>query len=126
MIDILVLEHDDEVASILFGIFRDAGFHCEIARSSGRPIEELAKVIEGYDPRVIMYDMGPPPYRWAFDKWNLLSDRPECQGRKFIITTTEPHANLRIAPHKQPIVGHVIIKPSSLDDLVSAVRTSLT
>lgn len=88
MIDVVILNHDSEVLAGLAEIITSIGFSTAREHTEGASLLQLAKFIREADPRVVVYDLGEPPYAPAIQRFRGLVNEPGCERRAYIITTS--------------------------------------
>lgn len=119
MLDVVVINHDPDVLEALAAALEDDGL--TVAKSDARrSAEELANLVREQDPRVVVYDLGPPPVDPAVEKWRNLCQQPGAR-RPYVITTTYP---CQFDPHPCA-VECVLLKPMTFDDVNAAVRRAM-
>jgi DNA-binding response OmpR family regulator len=119
MVDVVVLNHDQEVLEALAEAVEVAGFSVATRHAVG-PVEELAAFIRRHDPGAVVYDLGPPPVESSLQKWRTLCRLPGA-GRAYVITTSFP-VKLEL---EGCMVDSVLLKPLGFDAVGAAVRRAL-
>lgn len=87
MIDVAILNHDSEVLAGLAEAISAIGFTTAREHTEGATLSALAKFIREADPKVVVYDLGEPPYAPAIQRWRGLVNEPGCERRAYVITT---------------------------------------
>ncbi len=84
---------------------------------------DFAGFLAEHNPQVVIYDI-PPPYDRSWLFFQHLRSLPSMQGRKFVLTSTNPQRVQQIAHPDQPVY-EIIGKPYDLQVIVDAVRKAL-
>jgi DNA-binding NtrC family response regulator len=84
---------------------------------------DFAGFLSEHDPKVIIYDV-PPPYDRSWLFFEHLRNLPSMQGRKFVVTSTNPQRVQQIVQPDRPIF-EIIGKPYDLQMIIDAVRKAL-
>jgi hypothetical protein len=87
--------------------------------AQGTP-DELAAFIREHDPKVVVYDLGPPPLEPAVEKWRELCQQPGAH-RRYVLTCAN---QCELDPHPC-MLECVLLKPFGLDDVTTAVRRAM-
>jgi len=118
-VDVVVMNHDVEVLEALAMAVEAAGF--TVAKQYARgPVDELAAFIRQQDPKVVVYDFGPPPADLAVEKWRDLCRQPGA-SRAYVLTTTYAHD----LDGDAAIVECILLKPMTFDQVAEAVRRAM-
>src|SRR5579862_7422277 len=111
MTDVLVLETDHDILECMVSGLQDAGFN--VVGKLVQDIDDLTSQlghVAALCPKVVIYDLGPPPPRIQMARWLRLLQHPmthtEC-GPTYIIVTT--NCKLPLEPQGQRYM--MIIKP---------------
>lgn len=89
------------------------------ARLAQGVVDELAAFVRARNPRVVVYDLGPPPVDDAVEKWRELS-RQLGTNRAYVLTTTyDDKLELDPGPCK---VECILPKPVAFEDVAAAVH----
>jgi CheY-like chemotaxis protein len=119
---VAVFNTNDDVVELLRMVIEQAGFAVVTGHIDDikRGQLDLQTFVEQHDPKVIVYDIGPPYDRsWTF--LEHLRNRPPLQGRQFVLTTTNI-ARVREAVGPAENVFEIVGKPFDLDVIVRAVK----
>lgn len=76
-----------------------------------------------HDPQVIIYDI-PPPYDRSWLFLEHLRGMPVMDGRRFVLTSTNPTRVQQVAQPGEPIL-EIIGKPYDLQIIIDAVKKEL-
>jgi CheY-like chemotaxis protein len=124
---VAVLNTSDDTVEMLRILLENEGFlvvSAHIARLR-RGQATLEDHIAQHDPKVVIYDLAPP-----YDKsWMFLEhvrNHPSMNGRRFVLTSTNPQRVFQLAANSKGETIHEIIgKPYDLDEIVTAVKKAL-
>jgi hypothetical protein len=122
---VAILNSNDDTVEMLRMMIESEGMVAVSAHVSDlrRGQFDFAGFLAEHDPRVIIYDVIPPYDRsWAF--FQHLRAMPTMQGRRFVLTSTNPERVMQIAEPAQPVY-EIIGKPYDLQVIVDAVKQAL-
>lgn len=119
MVDVVVINHDVDVLDALATAIESAGFKVAKRQAQER-LDQLVAFVREQDPRVVVYDLGPPPVESAIEKWRDLCRQPGA-NRPYVITTTYA---CELAPHAC-MVECVLLKPMTLHEVTEAVHRAM-
>jgi DNA-binding NtrC family response regulator len=120
MVDVVVMNHDVDVLEAMATAVEAAGFTVA-KRYAQEPVDELAAFIRQQDPKVIVYDFGPPPAELAVEKWRDLSRQPGA-SRAYVLTATYVH-NLDA---DATTFECILLKPTTFDEVAAAIRRAIS
>lgn len=119
MADVVLINHDPDVLDALAAAVEGAGF-IVAARHAQGTADELAAFIREQDPRVVIFDLGPPPLEPAIQKCQELCQLPGAH-RPYVLTTSTV---CELPPHPC-MLETVLLKPFTLDDVMAAVQRAM-
>jgi hypothetical protein len=119
MVDVVVMNHDVDVLDAMATAVEAAGFTVAKRYAHG-PVDQLAAFIRQQDPKVIVYDFGPPPAELAVEKWRDLSRQPGA-GRAYVLTATYAHG----LDADVEMVECVLLKPTTFEAVAAAIRRAM-
>lgn len=122
---VAVLNSTQDVIELLQQCLEDEGFNVVggLIPQFKRGHRNLVTFIEEHDPTLIVYDL-PPPYEGNLHFLEMVKNMKVMEGRKFLYTTTNKEALLRIAEKKIDAI-EIIGKPMDLEELIQAVKKAL-
>lgn len=118
-VDVVVMNHDRDVLDAMRSVVEAEGFTVA-TRQACEPVEALAAFVRERDPRVVVYDLGPPPVEGALAKWRDLCRQPGAD-RPYVVTST---FRCELDPHPC-MVECVLLKPLTMGDMTAAVRRAM-
>ncbi|MDQ3486283.1 MAG: hypothetical protein M3468_00950 [Acidobacteriota bacterium] len=80
--------------------------------------------LEEHDPQVVIYDI-PPPYDRSWLFLEHMRSLPSMQGRKLVLTSTNPARVHEVVEHAREPILEIIGKPYDLQLIVEAVKQAL-
>jgi DNA-binding NarL/FixJ family response regulator len=113
------MNHDVDVLDAMALAVEAAGFTVAKHYAKG-PVDQLAAFIRQQDPKVVVYDFGPPPVDRAVEKWRDLCRQPGAT-RAYVLTTTYAHE----LDGDAAMVECVLLKPMTFDQVAGAVRRAM-
>jgi CheY-like chemotaxis protein len=119
---VAVFNTNDDLVELLRMLIEQAGFAVVTGHIDDikRGKLDLQAFVTQHDPKVILYDVGPPYDRnWMFLE-HLRRQEP-LKGRQFVLTTTNL-ARVREAVGPAENVYEIVGKPFDLDVIVRAVK----
>lgn len=119
MADVVVINHDLDVLEALATVIESEGYTIARRHGQGSP-DQLAAFIREHDPRVVVYDMGPPPLEDAVERWRQLCQQPGAH-RPYVLTTSNA---CTLDPHPCMLEA-VLMQPLDIGDVLTAVRRAL-
>jgi CheY-like chemotaxis protein len=120
MVDVVVMNHDDDTLLGLSLALQDCGY-TTAARHAQGALEDLASFIRIHEPRVVVYDLGRPPWEDGIEKWRALCRQPGAHG-PYVITTTNAALQLEPSPC---FASTVLLKPVGFDEVAEAVKKAM-
>jgi hypothetical protein len=122
---VAVLNSNDDTVEMLAMMLEAEGMVAVTAHVSDlrRGKFDFGGFVSEHDPKVIIYDI-PPPYDRSWLFFEHLRGLPSMQGRKFVLTSTNPQRVQQIAHPDQPVY-EIIGKPYDLQMIIDAVRKAL-
>jgi CheY-like chemotaxis protein len=122
---VAILNTNDDTVEMLRMLLESEGLVAVSAHTSAirRGELEFGAYLEEHDPKVIIYDV-PPPYDRSWLMYRHLRAQPAANGRKFVVTSTNPARLQQIANPDQEVL-EVIGKPYDLQVIVDAVKKAL-
>lgn len=122
---VAVLNSNDDTVEMLAMLLEAEGMVAVTAHVSDlrRGKFDFGGFVSEHDPKVIIYDV-PPPYDRSWLFFEHLRGLPSMQGRKFVLTSTNPQRVQQIAHPDQPVY-EIIGKPYDLQMIIDAVRKAL-
>jgi DNA-binding NarL/FixJ family response regulator len=122
---VAVLNSNDDTVEMLAAMLEFEGMVAVTAHISDlkRGQFDFGAFLKEHNPRVIIYDI-PPPYDRSWLFYEHLRSLPSMQGRKFVLTSTNPARVQQTAKTNDPIL-EIIGKPYDLKVIVDAVREAL-
>lgn len=122
---VAILNSNDDTVEMLAMMLESEGMVAVTGHVSDlrRGKFDFAGFLSEHDPKVIIYDI-PPPYDRSWLFFQHLRSLPSMQGRKFVLTSTNPQRLQQIADPDQPVF-EIIGKPYDLRIIIDAVRKGL-
>jgi CheY-like chemotaxis protein len=119
---VAIFNTSDDVVELLRLAIEPAGFAVVLGHVDEikRGALDLLSFVQQHDPKVIVYDVGPP-YEQSWRFLEHLRNRPPLQGRQFVLTTTNV-ARVREAVGPAENIYEIVGKPYDLDAIVRAVK----
>lgn len=122
---VAVLNSNDDTVEMLRTLLESEGMVAVTAHIADlrRGQFDFGGFLQEHDPRVIIYDI-PPPYDRSWLFYEHLRTLPSMQGRRFVLTSTNPPRVQQVANTTAPIL-EIIGKPYDLQMIIDAVRKAL-
>jgi hypothetical protein len=122
---VAILNTNDDTVEMLRTMLETEGIVAVSAHVSDlrRAALDFGGFLAEHDPRVIIYDV-PPPYDRSWLFFEHLRALPAMNGRRFVITSTNPARVQQVADPDQPIL-EIIGKPYDLQLIIEAVKKGL-
>ena len=119
MIDILILDHDEDVRTVMKAVLETNLFKVETLSIRHLLVEDIAKAILTFDPKVVLYDLGPPPLTQSFDRWQQVVSKLYPKDTAFILMTSNPWLF-----GKAPMcrIRMLLPRPVGLNELTKAIQ----
>ncbi|HEX8791190.1 MAG TPA: hypothetical protein VF765_09610, partial [Polyangiaceae bacterium] len=108
-----------DVLDALATVIGSAG-HSVVTRQGPDSVDHLAAFIREQDPRVVIFDLGPPPTEIAVEKWRELCQQHGAH-RPYVLTTTTA---CTLDPHPCMLEA-VLLQPLALGDVIAAIRRAM-
>jgi DNA-binding NtrC family response regulator len=122
---VAILNSNDDTVEMLRMMLESEGLVAVSAHVSAmrRGAFDFSGFIAEHDPQVVIYDIIPPYDRaWMF--FQHLRSMSIMQGRKFVLTSTNPERVQQNSNPGQPVY-EIIGKPYDLQVIVDAVKRGL-
>lgn len=87
MIDVAIIDRDDTALWLLSQIVQELGYTVKALHLCGVVDEVVCRFIRETQPRLVIYDLGPPPVDEAIARWQRICAAPGCSHMHYIITT---------------------------------------
>jgi CheY-like chemotaxis protein len=122
---VAIFNSNDDVVELLRSALEGAGMvvvsgHIDAFR---RGQQRLSELVQEHDPSVILYDLAPPYDRsWRF--LEHLRDVPGLNGRRFLMTSTNPLRAAEIAGSVEQVL-EIVGKPYDIDAIIKAVLAAV-
>ena len=123
MADVVVINHDADVLDALETVIGEAGFQVATCFAQ-ESVDRLAAFIREHDPRVVVYDLGPPPQGAAIEEWRALCQLPGADRRYVVTTTVTTTYACTLDPHPC-MVERVLMRPTDLEGVTSALDRAI-
>ena len=122
---VAVLNSNDDTVEMLRAMLESEGMVAVTAHIADlrRGQFDFGGFLKEHDPSVIIYDI-PPPYDRSWLFYEHLRTLPSMQGRRFVLTSTNPPRVQQVANTTAPIL-EIIGKPYDLQMIIAAVRKAL-
>lgn len=120
---VAIFNSNDDVVEMLRYAIEAAGLivvsaHIDAFRRADASLRDL---LDEHDPRVIVYDIGPPYDR----NWRFFEHLRDSYGsdRRFVLTSTNPKRVAETAGVQEPVI-EILGKPYDIDAIVQAVKNA--
>ena len=120
MIDLVVMSLDEDILQGMALVAKTLGLTVAMRHEEGT-VKELAAFIREQDPKLVVYDLGPPPAHRDLQKWRSLCREPGAR-RSYVLTTMD--RSLKVDPD-ECMVESILLIPFNAHEVALAVRRAL-
>lgn len=126
MVDVAIVEHDPDMLPLFEDEIARLGFTCVGFVARGRTHEETCTFIRETNARVVLYDLGAPPYDQALRRWERVCRAEGCGDAHYILSTTSSRPIPPFDPSPCKATVAVLHRPFNTSELLQGLDRALS